>query len=102
MGYVLPVRPIQSQQYANRMTMDSYDFASVGSVDAVKLNTDFQEEIGETYRSMEDEKSSRQERASSENTSSPPYKAYIPPNPANLSPAVSRVVGKGMSVNTYV
>lgn len=102
MGYVLPVRPIQQQQYANRMMMDTYDFAPVGSVQPVKLSSDFHTEMEKNYRPVDEEKSTSEERRSPENSSSPPYKAYIPPNPANLSPAVSRVVGKGISVNTYV
>ena len=29
MGYLLPIQPIQSQQYANRMNMESYNFAHI-------------------------------------------------------------------------
>ena len=30
------------------------------------------------------------------------YKGFVRPNPANLSPVIAQVVGKGLSINTYV
>ena len=41
MGYVLPIKPIQSQKYANRMNMEPYNFAYIDRVNKVKLNSDF-------------------------------------------------------------
>ena len=36
MGYILPIQPIQSQKYANRLNMESYDFAYIDRVNKVK------------------------------------------------------------------
>ena len=48
MGYLLPINPIQSQQYANRITMNRYNFAPIDRVQRVKLKSDFLEEFEES------------------------------------------------------
>ena len=40
MGYLLPIQPITSQQYANRMNMEPYDFAVIGRVEKVNRTVD--------------------------------------------------------------
>ena len=102
MGYVLPVRPIQSQQYANRMTMDSYNFASVGRVQEIKLKSDFLEEFKNPQHFLDEAKRTKSSQQSQEFSSLYQYKGYIPPNPANLSQAITQTVGKGLSINTYI
>lgn len=99
MGYLLPIRPIQSEQYANRINMERYNFASVDRLYPVKLRSDFLEEFEEKLYLLDEQKG----REKAELVSSPQsYQGYISPNPANLSPAISQVVGKGISVNMYI
>lgn len=99
MGYLLPIQPIQSQMYANRLNMESYDFAHIDRVNKVKLNSDFADEFNE---------SSQHEREKGEGSgkpvvSAPPaYQGFVYPNPVNLSPVIAQVVGKGIAVNAYV
>lgn len=110
LGYILPIRPIQSEQYANRLNMERYDFASVERLSPVKLDSDFLKEVEERIHLIENEdKEKEQNRFSEEssnigasNSSSSLYPAYIVPNPINLSPAISNIVGKGIAINTYV
>lgn len=101
MGYLLPIRPIQSQQYANRISMEPYNFATVGRLQEVKLKSDFLEEFEEKLHLQDEDKRKDQEQP---NVVPPPrsFEGYIPPNPTNLSPAISQIVGKGMSINTYI
>ena len=104
MGYLLPIQPIQSQQYANRMNMEPYDFAVIGRVEKVKLgdgllNGDFSSELN--HSSMRDER----EREGKEIPIVPTpttFKGFVRLNPANLSPVIAQVVGKGLLINTYV
>ncbi len=48
MGYILPIQPIQSQMYANRLSMEAYNFAYIERVNKVKLNSDFLDEFKES------------------------------------------------------
>ena len=102
MGYLLPIQPIQSQEYANRMNVESYNFAHINRVNKIKFDFKFSEDSHGAFPQEQE----RKEETEMENAhvSSPPLvaKGYIYPNPANLSPAISQVVGKGMSVNAYV
>ena len=99
MGYLLPIQPIQSQMYANRLNMEAYNFAYIDRVDKVKLNSDFLDEFKE---------SSHQERDREEEEGKPivsvpsAYQGFVRPNPVNLSPVIARVVGKGNAVNAYI
>lgn len=107
MGYILPVRPIQSEQYANRLNMERYNFASVEGVSPVDLKPDFLDEYEEKIYSIENQKDESElewEQPSNNDNSNAPrnvYQGYIAPNPANLSPAISMVVGKGLAINAY-
>lgn len=101
MGYLLPINPIQSQQYANRLAMDPYNFATVNRVQPVKLKSDFLEEFEESVESRHKENRENKKQPDS----APPrsqYNGYVYPNPINLSPAISQIVGKGISINTYI
>ncbi|MEK4406652.1 hypothetical protein MKZ26_20010 [Sporosarcina sp. FSL K6-6792] len=99
MGYILPIQPIQSQIYANRLSMEAYNFAYIDRVNKVKLNSDFLDEFKE---------SSHQEREREEEEGKPivaaplAYQGFVRPNPVNLSPVIARVVGKGIAINAYV
>lgn len=102
MGYIIPVNSIQSQQYANRM-MGEYNFATVQRLQPVKLNSDFQESFEESIvakQANQEVYNKKSALASSDSQSK--LKGYTRPNPANLSPAISKVVGKGAAINTYI
>ncbi len=102
MGYLLPIQPIQSQQYANRMNMESYNFAHINRVNKIKFDLNFSEDLHGAFQQEQEEK--EEEAMKHAHVSAPPLasKGFIYPNPANLSPAISLAVGKGMSVNAYV
>ncbi len=109
MGYILPVNNVQSQQYANRLAMEPYNFAKINRVRPIKFKTDFIDDFEETlesYQGRQYEQEKNNERRKNEQRKSEPLRTensgYIFPNPVKLSPAISQVVGKGFSVNTYV
>ena len=102
MGYLLPIQPIQSQQYADRMNMDSYNFTKIDRVEKVNFyddlwSRDFSGEQNHLYLDDEDE----EVRVAIASTP-PPYNGFIYPNPANLSPNIAQIVGKGLVINRYV
>ncbi len=101
MGYILPIQPIQSQMYANRLSMEVYNFAYIERVSKVKLNSDFLDEFKE---SSHQEREKKEEEGKEKPIVSVPstYQGFIRPNPVNLSPAIAKVVGKGIVVNAYV
>ncbi|MEK5040848.1 hypothetical protein [Sporosarcina sp. FSL K6-3457] len=100
MGYLLPIQPIQSQQYANRMNMESYNFAHINRVNKIKFNFKFSEDShGAFQQEQEDEEVMEVAHVAAPSLAA---KGFIYPNPANLSPAISQAVGKGLSVNAYV
>lgn len=101
MGYLLPMNPIQSQQYANRLTADPYNFATINRVQPVKLKSDFLEEFEESVQSQIEENQGNKKPLNPLPRQSQ-LQGYIYPNPVNLSPAISQIVGKGISVNTYI
>ena len=105
MGYILPVNNIQSQQYANRMTMEPYNFAKINRVRPIKFKSDFVDDYEDSLASYQGKKQ-EQDRENNEQREAAPgnpeYSGYIFPNPVKLSPAISQIVGKGFSVNTYV
>ena len=41
MGYILPIQPIQSQVYANRMIGNDYNFAYIDNVQECKIEIRF-------------------------------------------------------------
>lgn len=99
MGYLLPIRSIRSEQYANRMSIAPYNFAYIGRVQPMKLESDFFDEFHNQASSEREEQSMA--KKSSSPPASNPYQGYIVPNPANLSPLIALAVGKGITVNTY-
>lgn len=104
MGYVLPIKPIQSEQYANRLNIEPYNFAHVGRVNKINLKSDFLEDF-EAHLLVDEKRGEEREDDDSEKQSSPQSLkgyGYIQPNPANLSPAISQIVGKGININAYV
>ena len=82
------------------MNLDPYNFAYIGSVQRVKLNSHVLEEFKEQSQSQDEGKD--------KGTGLPLFprliciKGYVSPNPANLSPAIAHVVGKGININIYV
>lgn len=101
MGYLLPINPTQSQQYANRMSLAPYNFAAINRVQQVKLESDFLKEFEEVLDSKREKSGGNKEHSNPPSTQTE-HSPYIYPNPTNLSPAISQIVGKGISVNTYV
>ncbi|MER2090060.1 hypothetical protein [Sporosarcina sp. JAI121] len=99
MGYILPIQPIQSQMYANRLNMEFNDFAHIDRVSKVKLDPDFSEELDE---SNQQEREMEEDEGESIVKAPPAYQGFVYPNPVNLSPLISQVVGKGLSVNVYI
>ncbi|WP_438316360.1 hypothetical protein [Sporosarcina sp. FA9] len=97
MGYLLPIRPIQSEQYANRLSQQPHNFAYIGRIQRVKFYNEYFDEFQEQSQKEEGNK-----KHSSVIAPPSSYQGYIQPNPVNLSPAISRVVGKGMNINAYV
>lgn len=99
MGYILPIQPIQSQIYANRLSMEAYNFAYIERVSKVKLNSEFLDEfIESSHKEWEKEEEEGKPIVSVPSA----YQGFIRPNPVNLSPAIAKVVGKGNVVNAYV
>lgn len=96
MGYILPVNSYQSQQYANRLMDDSH-FAKVSRLQRVNQVSSF---VGKFEEASEGEKERVPQLAATR--SQHEVKGYVNPNPANLSPAISHVVGKGRAINAYV
>jgi len=101
-GYILPINPIQSGQYANRLNMKPYNFARIGRVQLVKLKSDFLEEFEESLAARDQKQEEKDEEKPSQSRSPLSNFGNIYPNPANLSPAISKVVGKGININTYI
>jgi len=100
MGYILPYQPIQSQQYANRLQIESYNFAHIGAIQPIKMRSLFEDELEEREKRFKDED---ELSPKSDAKSFPvPYKGFIQPNPVNLSPEIAKVCGKGNQINTYV
>jgi len=104
MGYQLPIQPIQSQIYANRMENASPNFAYIDRVQSVKLQTEY-DEWQKVHRREErvNQAVSREAGAQSAPCQQLPLvkNGFIRPNPAGLSKEVAIVVGKGMTVNEY-
>ncbi|MCM3711210.1 hypothetical protein [Sporosarcina luteola] len=100
MGYILPVQPLQAEIYANRMNAARNNFAYVDRVEKVNMDPDLMDKFDDSLRQ-------EQERIMEEGEpvitkSRPPYlKGFIYPNPANLSPEIAHLVGKGLAVNEY-
>lgn len=103
MGYLLPIRPLQSEQYANRISMEPYNFAAIGRLQRIKLKSDFLKEYEERLHLQVEKKDKGKDKKPFVAVYPPRLsKGYIQPNQVNLSPAISEIVGKGMSVNTYI
>jgi len=100
MGYQLPIQPIQSQMYANRLNDERYNFAYINRVEKVELDTKFMETFD---RTLENQAQFGEEVEKPIGTSNLPlYKdGFIYPNPVNLSPDIAKVVGKGLAINRY-
>lgn len=101
MGYILPMQPIQSQVYANRMMSNGYNFAYIDDVQKVKFKSDFEDHLEKQAQFLEEEEEqqlSERERPSIQ----PLFKGFIHPNPVNLSPKIAEISGKGNSVNMYI
>ncbi|SEM28478.1 hypothetical protein SAMN04487786_1601 [Paenisporosarcina quisquiliarum] len=101
MGYILPMQPIQSQVYANRMISNDYNFAYIDDVQNVKFKSDFEDHLEKQEQLLEEEE--EQQLSELERPSIQPlFKGFIHPNPVNLSPIIAEISGKGNSVNLYV
>lgn len=102
MGYIIPVQPLQSQIYANRMQMEEYNFAQISNVQAVKMKSNFDNHLTNLQQNEDIEQEEKQLSGNKELSSLPLYKGFIQPNPVNLSPVIAEISGKGNYVNTYI
>ncbi|QFF98266.1 hypothetical protein PB01_05220 [Psychrobacillus glaciei] len=101
MGYILPIQPIQSQIYANRLLMDHTNFAVISNINGIRMKSIFDERLEEEGRKVE--KKDEKQRLANENPSSLPlFKSFIQPNPVNLSPKIAEICGKGNRINYYI
>ncbi len=100
MGYILPMQPIQSQVYANRMISNDYNFAYIDDVQNVKFKSDFEDHLEKQEQLLEEEE--EQQLSERRPSIQPLFKGFIHPNPVNLSPIIAEISGKGNSVNLYV
>ncbi|MCM3358959.1 MULTISPECIES: hypothetical protein [unclassified Psychrobacillus] len=103
MGYIIPVQPLQSQIYANRMQMEEYNFAQISNVQSVKMKSLFDNHLTNLQQNEDvEQKEEKQLSGNKELSSLPLYKGFIQPNPVNLSPIIAEISGKGHFVNTYI
>ncbi|MCM3743794.1 hypothetical protein M3193_06530 [Sporosarcina luteola] len=101
MGYILPVQPLQAEMYANRMNAVRNNFAYVDRVEKVNMDPDLMDKFDDSLR-HEQERIMEEAAEPVITKSRPPYlKGFIYPNPANLSPEIAHLVGKGLAVNEY-
>lgn len=101
MGYQLPIQPIQSEMYANRMNADFKNFAYINRVQKVKLDTGLMSKFQNSLE-QEIERLSEKDRGVASVSNSKNMSGFITPNPMNLSPEIAGLVGKGLVVNRYV
>lgn len=105
MGYILPVNSYQSQQYANRLADDPH-FARISQLHRVNQVASFQERFDQFVSEEEknEEKDNQKEKKSqlANVPSQSKVHGYVNPNPANLSPAIAKAIGKGVAINAYV
>lgn len=107
MGYILPIQNYQAQQYAERMNNERHNFAYINRVNPVRLNLD-NEEANYWDNLLESEDRRREEQMKKRKNRVPrspqplAKKGFIAPNPAQFSPEIAEVVGKGQSINAYV
>lgn len=103
MGYILPIQQFQAQQYAERMNNERHNFAYINRVSPVRLREDessYWEDLLEDEGRMQEEK--MEERRMKRVPRPLVKRGPIAPNPAQLSPEIAEVVGKGLAVNAYV
>ncbi|TQR20199.1 hypothetical protein [Psychrobacillus vulpis] len=101
MGYIIPVQPIQSQNYANRMLMDDYNFAYINNVNGIRMKSNFDKHLEQQEQKFE-KSQEKQLLDSKEPSILPLFKSFIQPNPVNLSPKVAEISRKGNIINLYI
>ena len=99
MGYILPMQPIQSQVYANRMIENDRNFAYIDNIQNVKFKSDFDDHLEQQEQLLEEEE--KQSLELEKPSIQPLFKGFIHPNPVNLSPEIAAISGKGNSINLY-
>jgi hypothetical protein len=98
-GYILPIQSIQSQLYANRMQMGTYNFAYINAIQPIKMKSVFEDELEERAKQYVEDEVTQKEDFPGHPV---PYKGFIQPNPVNLSIDIAKVCGKGIQINTYI
>ena len=104
MGYILPIQNYQAQLYAERMNSERHNFAYINRVNPVRLNLDNEEaNYWDSFHANEDKRREQQMKKRKNRAPRPLVKnGFIAPNPAQFSPEIAEVVGKGRSINAYV
>ena len=104
MGYILPIQNYQAQQYAERMNNERHNFAYINRVNPVRLNLNNEEaNYWDSFHANEDKRREQQMKKRKNRAPRPLAKnGFIAPNPAQFSPEIAEVVGKGQAINAYV
>lgn len=106
MGYILPIQPFQSQQYAERMNSERKNFTYIDRVNRVRL----QNEESEYWKDVLEEENQRRKEQLEEQFDERQTQAPLPPvksgfialNPAEFPQDLAGIVGKGQAVNEYI
>lgn len=113
MGYILPITPYHSIQYANLQRISSEHYSNVAALQRMGMQSDFAKELSrrlERYNELE--KMNRRNRKASQKTNkAEPDKLMLPrnnfsnnvlQNNTKLMKEIAQVTGKGKNANYYI
>lgn len=104
MGYILPVHSYQSQQYANRLRENEYNYSKVNQLHRINQISDFMEDfdekVDEKYVERKNEKG-MQEKPLASSPSQHEVIGYVNPSPINISVKNVPIVQKDAAINAY-
>lgn len=94
MGYILPITPYQSMQYANMQLAQSQRYSYIGITERARAKSHFEKELARRIELMEHKKSKHSALLL------PQAKPIIINKPQ--AKEIAEVTGKGNIVNSYV
>ncbi|GEK34298.1 hypothetical protein [Kurthia sibirica] len=97
MGYILPITPYQSMQYAAIQQMGTYNYSHIEHLQRVKKQSHFEKELERHL----DRATSEQQKIERMNQLHLPYSMPIIIQPPKEK-SIAEITGKGNIVNTYV
>lgn len=102
MGYLLPIQPIQSQQYAERVRKDDKHYSKIERKEAIRPISRFADVL---YQEQKEQKFSA--KREDEGKKQKPLSDTISPsnmkiNMVHMSPEIAQPIGKSFAVNMYV